>query len=40
MRTAWLPYILVRIAEHPLQKLDELLPWNWRGSNAHIRRAA
>ena len=27
---AWLADVLKRIAEHPAQKLDELLPWNWK----------
>jgi len=36
---AWLADVLARIADHPAQKLDELLPWNWRPQSA-ISRAA
>jgi transposase len=28
---AWLADVLARIADHPIRRLDELLPWNWRG---------
>jgi transposase len=27
---AWLADILARIAAHPAQQIDKLLPWNWR----------
>jgi transposase len=27
---AWLADVLARIAAHPAQQIDELLPWNWR----------
>jgi hypothetical protein len=27
---AWLADVLARIAGHPVQKLDELLPWSWQ----------
>jgi len=37
---AWLTDVLERIAEHPMQQLDELLPWNWTPLDPAISRAA
>ena len=37
---AWLADVLARIAGHPVQKLDELLPWSWRKLNVRNRQAA
>jgi hypothetical protein len=27
---AWLADVLAHIADHPAQKLNELLPWSWQ----------
>jgi hypothetical protein len=37
---AWLADVLDRIAEHPVQRLDELLPWNWRSAIRNVGQAA
>ena len=29
---AWLADMLKRIADHPLRRIDELLPWNWKAT--------
>ena len=37
---AWLADVLERIAGHPIQRLPELLPWNWRPPAAALSRNA
>ena len=37
---AWLADVLSRIAEHPAQRIDELLPWHWQPPVSVRRRAA
>jgi hypothetical protein len=37
---AWLADVLDRIAAHPVQRLDELLPWNWRSASRNVDQAA
>jgi transposase len=33
---AWLADVLRRINDHPASRLDELLPWNWKGRPARL----
>ena len=37
---AWLADVLARIADHPVQRLHELLPWNWRAGRTEAAVAA
>jgi len=37
---SWLADVLARIADQPVSRLDELLPWNWRKASIAAVRAA
>lgn len=37
---AWLADVLARIADHPAQRLADLLPWNWRKGDDVLSQAA
>ena len=37
---AWLADVLARIADHPVSKLDDLLPWNWAPAKGPRKLAA
>ena len=32
---AWLTDVVARIGAHPINRLDELLPWNWQPTATH-----
>jgi hypothetical protein len=35
----WLADVINRIADHPINRIDELLPWNWRALNTAAKAA-
>ncbi len=37
---AWLAHVLANVAQHPISKLDDLLPWNWQPTETATRIAA
>ncbi len=37
---AWLADTFRRINDHPVSRLDELLPWNWRPHSQSVSQAA
>ncbi len=37
---AWIADVLARIADHPAQRLHELLPWHWRDARQTVKAAA
>jgi transposase len=36
---AWLTDVINRIAAHPINRIDELRPWNWRPTQSQARAA-
>ena len=36
---AWLADVIARIADHPINRLDDLLPWKWSSTSAQAKAA-
>ena len=36
---AWLADVLAHIADHPMKRIDELLPWKWKAAREAIKRS-
>jgi transposase len=36
---AWLTNVIARIADHPINRIDELAPWNWQAEKSQARAA-
>jgi len=37
---AWLADVLARIADYPVHRLNDLLPWQWAASRGHRKLTA
>ena len=37
---AWLADVLARLPDHPVKRIDELLPWNWQAERQHTAKVA
>jgi hypothetical protein len=37
---AWLADVLAKIADYPSNKIDDLLPWNWKADRLAPEKAA
>ena len=33
---AWLTWVLERIADHKINRIDELMPWNWKVATTEV----